>query len=364
MTAVPQAPDAHDAPLGPVLVVGAGLVGASIGLALSHAGIRVYLTDRTRSHALVAAGLGAGEVGRPDADGVRLVVVAVPPDAAATVIRASLAAHPHAVVTDVASVKRRVRDQVRASGADLSRYVGSHPMAGSHRTGPLTASDELFVDRTWVVTAEPENPAWAVERVRRLATVCGARVIDMSAAAHDEAVAQVSHLPQLMSSLTAGHLRGVPEANLQLAGQGVRDVTRIAASDPVLWRQIVSANADAIRRELLGVRADLDDLLAGLDDPAALEAFIARGRDAARTLPGKHGQRSRDYEMVVVEIPDAPGALARLFADVDAAGVNVEDLAIEHDEVREVGYLSVSVSPSLAPGLRAAMDAAGWALRP
>lgn len=350
--------------LGPVLLVGAGLVGASIGLALTRAGVRVHVTDRVRSHALVAAGLGAGEVSVPDADGVRLVVVAVPPDAVAPVVRASLVAHPNAVVTDVASVKRRVRDRVRGTGVDVERYVGSHPMAGSHHTGPLTASADLFVDRTWVVTDEPENPAWAVDRVRSLARLCRARVVSMPAAEHDEAVAQVSHLPQLMSSLTAGHLRGVPSSHLQLAGQGIRDVTRIAASDPGLWRQIVAANADAIRRELVGVRDDLDALLAGLDDPDMLEDFIARGRAGARSLPGKHGRQALDYDHVVVEIPDAPGALARLFGDVDAAGVNVEDLAIEHDDAREVGFLSIAVSPEAAGDLARAMSARGWTLRP
>lgn len=350
--------------IGPVLLVGAGLVGASIGLALSRAGVRVHLRDRAPSHALVAAGLGAGVVDAPDAESVRLVVVAVPPDAAPAVIRRQLAAHPNAVVTDVASVKQRVRDRVEGPGVDAARYVGSHPMAGSHRTGPLTATADLFVDRTWVVTTEPRNPEWAVERVRALARVCGARLVEMDATEHDEAVAQVSHLPQLMSSLTAGHLRQVPASHLNLAGQGIRDVTRIAASDPVLWRQIVTANAEAIRRQLVGVRDDLDALLAGLDDPETLEGFIARGREGVRSLPGKHGRQSRDYDHVVVEIPDTPGALARLFADVDAEGVNVEDLAIEHDDAREVGFLSIAVSPESAMALAAGMTGRGWTLRP
>ena len=349
--------------VGPVVIVGAGLIGTSIGLALASGGEQVHLIDRSSSHALVAAGLGAGVVERPAPDSVRLVVVATPPDSVATVVVTALKAYPNAVVTDVASVKGSVHRRLAASGADLTRYVGSHPMAGSQHAGPLTAVAELFVDRTWVITASPQNDPADVERVRDLARACGARIIEMEADEHDQAVAQVSHVPQLMSTLTAGHLRAVPEPHLHLAGQGIRDVTRIAASDPVLWRQIIGANRHAIRAELEGIRADLDELFDVLDDPDQLEVFMARGRTGAKALPGKHGSRPSDWTSVVVEIPDAPGALARLFADIEAVGVNVEDLAIEHDAAREVGYLSVEVSPDRAEHLKDAMRERGWALR-
>ncbi|GAA1393301.1 prephenate dehydrogenase [Luteococcus peritonei] len=349
--------------VGPVVVIGAGLVGTSIGLALRTSGEQVHLVDRSASHAVVAAGLGAGVVDRAEPDEVRLVVVATPPDAIARTVLESLHRYRSAVVTDVGSVKGRILDELRASGADLSRYVGGHPMAGSQHAGPLTAVAELFVDRTWVVSAGPDNQPDDVARVRRMAELCGAQVVAMPAEQHDEAVAQVSHLPQLMSTLTAGHLRQVPGDHLRLAGQGIRDVTRIAASDPQLWRQIISANAEAIRHELEGVRADLDELFAVLDDPQALEEFMARGRSGARLLPGKHGAHPADWVAVVIEIPDTPGALGRLFHDIGAEGVNVEDLSIEHDATREVGYLSVEVSPPFAERLRTAMKAKGWALR-
>ena len=348
---------------GPVVIVGTGLVGSSIGHDLTQAGVSVHLSDRIRSHAMVAAGLGAGVLEQPDPGAVRLVVVAVPPDSAAAVIVDSLARYPHAVVTDVVSVKGLLRRQVQEGSSEAARYVGSHPMAGSHHTGPLTAVPQLFVDRTWVITDQPGNPAWAVSRVRQLAELCHARVVHLDADQHDEAVAQVSHVPQLMSTLTAAHLRDVPDEHLVLAGQGIRDVTRIAASDPDLWRQIVTANAGAIRRELEGIRADLDELLDGLDDPQTVEGIMLRGRWGARALPGKHGGRSREWDSIVIEIPDTPGALARLFVDIDGAGVNVEDLSIEHDAAREVGFLSVAVSPERADGLREAMQQAGWTVR-
>ncbi len=346
-----------------VVVIGTGLVGASIGMALVAGGYRVHLRDKVSSHAKVAEGLGAGTTEKAVAGEVSLVVVAVPPAALATTILGALERYPHAVVTDVGSVKGAVLVALGASGADVSRYVGSHPMAGSQHAGPLTSRADLFVDRTWVVTPHEASSADAVARVEKLAVDCGGRVVVMAADQHDEAVAQVSHLPQLMSSLTAGRLLDVPSDHLRLAGQGIRDVTRIAGSDPDLWQQIVAANAEAVRTELLAVQEALAGLVAVLDDPAAVREFIARGRQGTRALPGKHGHRALDFAYVVVEIPDAPGALARLFADIGDAGVNVEDLAIEHDEAREVGYLSVSVTPDRAPELAATMTARGWSVR-
>ncbi len=354
-----------DAPHAPArtVIVGAGLVGASIGLALSAAGHVVHLNDRRPSHAIVAAGLGAGSAGPVAPSDVDLVIVAVPPAALAKVIAKALATYPHAIVTDVGSVKASVLAELRRTDYDLSRYVGSHPMAGSQHTGPLTARANLFEDRTWAVTPHETSRADAVATVKRLAETCGARVIELAVAEHDEAVAQVSHMPQLISSLTAGRLIDVPAEHLRLAGQGIRDVTRIAGSDPALWRQIVAANAAAVRTELAAVHASLGELLAVLDDPDAVEAFVARGREGTRALPGKHGARATDYARVVVEIPDAPGALARLFADVEVAEVNVEDLSIEHDDAREVGFLSIAVQPGHVAVLEQAMVAGGWTLR-
>ena len=143
----------------------------------------------------------------------------------------------------------------------------------------------------------------------------------------------------------------------------VLDVTRIAGSDPELWRQIITANRAAVRHELTALQDDLAAMLAALDDPAEITALLERAREGTRALPGKHGLAPVDYARVVVEIPDEPGALARLFADIESAGVNVEDLSIDHDVQREIGYLSLQVGPGRGDDLRTAMTSAGWRLR-
>lgn len=343
-----------------VLILGAGLVGSSLGLALTRAGYDVMLWDIVPSHSLVAAGLGAGRISDEATDDPDLVVVATPPGVIPDLVAEVLAKFPGAVITDVGSVKAPILQAVAALAPEHRRYVGSHPMAGSQFTGPLTASGDLFRDRTWVVTPVEGNTPEDVAAVEALARDVGARVVTMAPDAHDEAVAQVSHVPHLMSILTASHLRAVPSDHLRLAGQGIRDVTRIAGSDPGLWRQILTSNAEAVRHELSEVAEDLTHLIGVLDQPDELERFLAVGQAGAHSLVGKHGHDPLDTVQVTVEIPDEPRALGRLFTDIGEAGFNVEDFELTHDPVREVGYLSIAVERDVAEQLRANIVARGW----
>lgn len=346
-----------------VLIIGAGLIGSSIGLALTKHGDHVYLRDNVSSHALVAASLGAGSVEAPPADDVGLVIVAVPPALIGQVVAAALAEFASAVVTDVASVKSPVLIGLYQTGGGLERYVGSHPMAGSDRSGPLTARADLFVDCIWVVTPHFESSPFAIAAVSHLAEVCGAHIETMTPAEHDIAVAEVSHVPQIISSLMAGNLDGLPSSHLRLAGQGVRDVTRLAGSEPGMWSQIITANRAAISDRLRRIVNALQVLIGQLGSPPAVAAFLELGGTGVRALPGKHGRAAADYARVVVEIPDSPGALGRLFTDVELVGVNVEDLSIEHDRQRAVGYMSMAVEPEKAESLAQAMAARGWSIR-
>lgn len=350
--------------LDPVVIIGTGLVGASVGCALTNAGVRVHLQDRVPAHAQVAAGIGAGTTAPAVADTVALVVVAVPPQALAGAIEQALVDHPNAVVTDVGSVKGVVQDELTAAGVDMSRYVGSHPMAGSHLAGPVTAHAELFRDRTWVVCAHNASTPASIQTAIALGELCGAKVIQMDPHAHDEAVAAISHVPHLVSVTVAAGLTGESAESLQLAGQGVRDVTRIAGSDPQLWSQILAANAPAISGRLRQVAGRLEAAATALEQGRDLVPQLRDGVSGTRALPGKHGRRRAEYAQFTVPIPDAPGALARLFADADVAGVNIEDFSIEHDPHQRSGWLSVSVDPEEAATFAVTMAGRGWDLQP
>ncbi|MDR1355150.1 MAG: prephenate dehydrogenase [Propionibacteriaceae bacterium] len=350
--------------ISPVLVIGAGLIGASIGQALSAQGCEVFLSDISRENILIAASRGAGTVAAPRPATVKLVVVAVPPAVSAEVVLAALTRYPQASVVDVASIKASVAGAVLAANPPgVERYVGTHPMAGKAVAGPLTAVGELFTDRVWVIAATPRSTPEAKAQAVRLALACKARVVELDAETHDRAVAAVSHLPQLMSSLTASRLADCLPDDLALAGQGVRDVTRIAASDAALWVQIVNGNREPVLAQLRAVAADLGRLIDTLAAPEVVGDLLERGNQGARALPNKHGLPISELVAVVIEIPDTPGALARLFRDIEAAGVNVEDLAIEHDAVRTVGFLSVLVEKERADTLRVGMRELGWGIR-
>ena len=368
------APTQPAATRGPVRIVGTGLLGASIGLALRALGVDVVLADPSRTTVLLARDVGAGRLPAPDDAPPRLVVVAAPPDVTGEVVVAELAAHPQAVVTDVASVKGAVIAALRAAGADLTRYVGSHPMAGSERSGPTAARPDLFTGRPWVVVGTERSTGEAVLVVRDLVTDLGATPVLLDAGLHDEAVAVISHVPQIAASLVAARLRDADPSALDLAGQGLRDVTRIAAGDPALWTSILTANAGAVLPVLQALRSDLDEVIGALGQVAAaaraegagggalgvLAATIAAGNAGVSRIPGKHGGVRRAYDVVTVLVPDRPGELARLLADMGAAGINLEELAIEHAPRQPVGLASLAVLRGLGSELETELTARGW----
>ncbi len=222
--------------VGPVRIVGTGLLGASIGLALRSLGVEIILADISPSAVRLAVDYGAG---RPAATGdePRLIVVCVPPDLVASIVAAELTAYPEALVTDVASVKLGPLEELRELGADVSRYVGSHPMAGRERGGAVSARADLFVGRPWVIANHDDiaDRRAADTVIEALALDLGAVPIELDAAEHDRSVALVSHVPQVISSLLAARLNGATDAAVGLSGQGLRDTTRIASSEPELW---------------------------------------------------------------------------------------------------------------------------------
>ncbi|GAA3835749.1 prephenate dehydrogenase [Nocardioides panacisoli] len=350
-----------DRGIGPVEIVGAGLIGTSIALACRRAGIEVLLSDVAPEHLRTASGLGAGRA-REDGDVARLVVVAVPPDHLGEAIRAALdAAGPETVVTDVGSVKSGPLAAVEGHPA-VSRYVGSHPMAGSERSGPLAASASLFDGRPWAITPGGGTSPDAVHAVERLVEVCGAVPVRLSPSEHDRAVARTSHVPHLLAALVAGTLAGAPPQHLALSGQGVRDVTRVAAGDPGLYSQIIGANAIAVTNLLaeLQQRLDLAAEAVAAGDRDGLASLLAHGVAGTRAIPGKHGGPLQAMATVWVSVPDHPGELARLFADAGESDVNIEDVRIDHDPGRPVGLVELDVAADRATALLDALESRGW----
>lgn len=351
-----------------VAVVGAGLIGTSIALALREHGVRIRLADRDPAVVALAADLGAGEPW-DDTEPVDLAVVAVPPDHVAATVADLQRRGVARVCTDVASVKGAPLAAAEELGCDLAAYLPGHPLAGRESSGPAAARADLFLGRPWAVCPTSKTGPDVCDAVATLIDRCGAHAVTVSAAEHDRAVAAVSHAPHVAAAAVAARLVDATDVALGLAGQGVRDVTRIAESDPRLWMGILRNNADPVADVLDGLAGDLagtarqlrelgrrpDDSAAG----AAVADLLARGNAGRGRIPGKHGGPAREFTVVPVVIGDRPGELARIFAVAGEAEVNIEDVALEHSPGLPAAVAQLFVRPEAARALAAALRAHG-----
>jgi prephenate dehydrogenase len=369
------------------VIIGTGLIGTSIALALRAKGAAVWLADADLAAARLAADIGAGQVlppGGVPGGPADVAVLAVPPAAVAATLASAQSRGLARWYTDVASVKSLPLAQARARGCDLASFVPGHPLSGRERSGPAAARAELFLGRPWVLCAGPEVAAAGVAAAEALARACGAEPVRAGVAEHDAWVALVSHAPHVVASAMAARLAGAPGGALGLAGQGLRDVTRIAAGDSGLWAQILAANAAPVAEVLAAVSADLAAAASSLRDVAAslagtgpgpdelgpeppelkvLAALLDQGCAGVARLPGKRGAPARAESIVQVVIPDRPGELARLFQAAGEAGINIEDIGIEHSPGLPVGVAELTVRPAAVGPLTEALAASGWPVR-
>jgi prephenate dehydrogenase len=349
-------------------------MGTSAALALTARGVDVHLTDHDDSAARTAEALGAGTAAMPG-EPVDLVIVAVPPAHVASSLADAFRRGLGRGYLDVASVKGGPGRELEALGCDLTRYIGTHPMAGGERAGPLAGTADLFEGRPWVLTPTPATGTEVLNLALELVALCRAIPVVMDADAHDRAVALVSHTPQLVASMVAARLEHAEDSAVRLCGQGILDVTRIAGSEPGMWMDILAANPGPVADVLADLATDLAETVAALrslqsaDDDrrrggaAGIEDILRRGKAGRAKVPGKHGAAPKAYDVVAVLIGDLPGELARLFADAGAAGVNIEDIRIEHSTGQQAGLVQLMVEPRSAPVLTAALRERGWALR-
>ena len=400
MTPRTGGPEAGPGRLGSAVVIGTGLIGTSIALALCEQGVTVWLTDHDPAAARLAADLGAGKVlpeplgmaergqdapeaapppgqrpqaqERPWAD---LAVLAVPPAAVASSLAAAQARRLARWYTDVASVKALPLRQASELGCDLGRFVPGHPLSGRERSGPAAARADLFLGRPWVICPGPLTRPEAIAAVADLVRCCRGELVQADADEHDHWVALVSHAPHVVAAAMAAQLTDAPGGALGLAGQGLRDVTRVAAGDAGLWTQILAANAAPVARILADVAADLAAVAEALAETGApphpaehpsvklLAGLLEEGSAGVARIPGKRGTAVRDNAVVQVVIPDQPGELARLFQVAGESGVNIEDIGIEHSPGLPVGVAELTVRPDAVARLTQALAAAGWPVR-
>jgi prephenate dehydrogenase len=260
---------------------------------------------------------------------------------------------------DISSIKTNPVLEIQSFGVDMSRFLPTHPMAGREVGGAESSRADLFQGRPWIVDPTGVS-AEVIAHGLEVIELCGGHLIEMAIATHDKAVALVSHLPQIMSSALAAQLEGAPGEWLDLAGSGLRDTTRIAASNPELWQEIISANRDSIAPLLDRVIEELQELSRNLHNVEAVGDFIKSGNRGRSMIPGKHGGVARNYTYLPVVIEDKPGQLAALFDECARAQVNVEDLAIEHSPEQYTGLITLALSQSDAAKLHRHLLEQGW----
>jgi len=340
-----------------VRIIGSGLIGTSIGLGLALKGVGVTMVDSDRRAEALAGDL----VKSPSQAPVDLTIFATPLGAVSSLLDSEFATNPESAFIDIGSVKSKVKVEVSTSSIPATRFLPTHPMAGREMGGAESARADLFQGRAWIVDSQGVD-----SDVRALATelieILGAHLVDLDSSEHDKAVALISHLPQLVSSLLAKQLIG-GEANwLELAGAGLRDTTRIAASDSKLWREIITANRTALEPLLKRLHSDLGTLISSLEDESSIAKLIEDGQEGRARIPGKHGGKAREYTYLPIVIEDKPGQLAALFDECAKAAVNVEDLSIEHSPGQFTGLITLALSEIDAAKLSEHLKSHGWSV--
>lgn len=352
-----------------VAVVGTGLIGTSIALGARRAGFEVTGWDRDPEVAARAAATGAlearGTLGEA-VEGVDLVVVCTPIAAVASTVAGVLAAAPTAIVTDAASIKSRIVQEVAdvVGPEGLGRFVPGHPMGGSERSGPEHASASVVDGVVWVLAPSAATDRVALAEVEGFVRTVGARPVVLTPDRHDRLVAFVSHLPQVASTTLMG-LAATEESDepeiLLLAAGGFRDLTRLAASNPTLWSEILLANREQITgaidlyvERLEAIRAQIEGLAGADVEREFLDAKRARLRLATKP------QVRSGVAVFQVEIPDQPGALARITAVLGEGEVNIEDLQIVHSPEGGRGTVHLTVAAPAAAGAAQVLRDGGY----
>lgn len=345
-----------------IRVVGAGLIGTSIGLKMKSLGCKVEIIDTDTNSMNLAQDLVKSEkLSEPE-----LIIIAVSVDANVKVVIEQINGNPNSIVCDLASVKSDLLLQVDKLSAHPENFVSLHPMAGREVSGAENSRADLFEGRAWIGISDSLKNKKNKEIIESFVSGCGGVLYWLTSKEHDETVALLSHLPQILSSLLASKLNDVDPNKLNLAGQGLRDVTRLAASDAKLWAQILTSNKDSIQPLLEDFIASLTKLQESLrsTNQDQVAVILKRGVEGKARIPGKHGAKNRDYSFLPIVIDDKPGQLASIFNECAKVDVNIEDLSIEHSPGQETGLITLSLSAQDCEKLSEHLISKGFRVHP
>jgi len=326
-------------------LIGTGMIGGSIGIALREKGLVKHLCGFDRNAEILARAAASGAIDETagsleealeEAD---LVILAVPVLATIDLLPEVI---PHlkagAIITDVGSTKGPLMAAVESMIPSSIFFIGGHPMAGSEVSGIDGADPALLENAIYVLTPGPGTPPDIIEKLSLVLRLIGAQPLILDPLLHDRAVAMVSHLPHVIAAALVQSVAGVSDTELvrTLAAGGFRDSTRIALGDPEVWRDICISNRWALLAALKQYKKSLDALEKYLSEPdkEAIEEFLLQARDYRSTIPYRgRGILPELFEAVVL-VRDEPGVLACITGLLGKAGINIDAIEILH--VREL----------------------------
>ena len=341
-----------------VRIIGSGLIGTSIALALKSKNVSIQMVDKDLKAQKLATDLVVGEIlENPD-----LVIVCASLAENLNLIVSALKENPRSIVMDVSSVKSNLLDEVAKLSGNTSNFLSTHPMAGREVSGAQSARSDLFLGRAWIGISSDVTSEDAKNFLTQLVEICGATLYWLTDAEHDGAVAAISHLPQILSTGLAYTLDQDGVDSLNLSGQGLRDLLRLSGSNPRLWSELLVANKDALAEYLQSMSSTISLFQKSLEtaDFKKLEEIFSVGNRVYSSIPGKHGGKSRNYAYLPIVINDEPGQLAKIFNECAKINVNIEDLSIEHSPGQQTGLITLAINERDVENLSKHLQNAGW----
>ena len=340
-----------------VAIIGLGVIGASLGMALQSVRPELEILGLDIDPVTVEKAIEMAAISRPllnwELGGCEVVFIAAPLRMIPQVlmqIRDKL--DPDTIVTDVGSVKSWVMQQYAEYLPPGIIAIGGHPLAGSDRSGITGADRYLLQNAVYVLTPSPTATAAKVEQLQELLAETGAQVTILSPAAHDQMVSKVSHLPHLVAASLMNNLAKQPEA-MRLAAGGLRDTTRIAASNPSLWEDILLLNGGSVVQEIDGLISQLQRYRQAIvsQDGDELAKYLSAAQQMRKNLPICRSSLLTSADIVAI-VPDKPGIIGSLGNMLGAAGININDIQImgvrdENEGSIRLGVPQAQVQPAL-----------------
>ena len=348
-----------------VHIIGAGLLGGSIALALSENGWQVSVEDATpesTAESVQKLAITNNPIEKHDID---VVIVSVPISFNADTIIRALNDYPNAIVIEISSVKTKSLPDVDANILEYSRFVSTHPFAGKESHGARNANVALFQDRVWAICRGAYLTHTSKAVALNVLQDCGAIPVEIDMQDHDKVVAYTSHLPQILSTLLSSQMHSLSEELLRLSGNGLSDMTRLSLSSPDLWTEIVTNNADNLYVILEHMKTSITNFQVALsqENSEHIRKQFALGREQKKRLPGKHGEAFQEFGKIEVQILDKPGELAKLFNTAFMQEINIEDIRINHALGRNLAILEVFISKNDVSKFTELLLKDGWKVR-